>query len=245
MKGWARRVSKWASSLGAGAVLVSVVAGLPAVSHAGSLDQAVISELLAAQGWSPVGADASAGLSMYEKPLKSVGLTAYMGVRDLPADVDVDRLWALIVDVVNHDRVTNKLVESTLVARHGGAVDFYQVLKPPPLMASAQRYWFVHSVARRDVDGTPGHHRRCWSGLREGEAAEVRAKVAAAYPDASEIPLTHGCWEVVPAVAGAPARLRYRTVSDPGGTLARTALSLLTTRTLPENLAAFIDAARR
>ena len=235
--GWSWR------AVAAAALSASTVAFAPA--EAASLDKQVIGELLQTSGWSPIGSQPDIGLSMYEKPLKSVGLTAYMGVRDLPADVDADRLWSLIIDIEAHDELGNQLAESKVIARRGDAIDSYQVLKPPPLMASAQRYWFVHSVIERDVAGQAGHNRRCWSNLPTSDAVEARARVAEKYPSASAISLTHGCWEVVPAVEGAPARLRYRTVSDPGGALARTAVGMLTTRTLPDNLANFINGARR
>ncbi|HCH63982.1 MAG: hypothetical protein CL927_12665 [Deltaproteobacteria bacterium] len=215
------------------------------LAQAGELNQTVIRELLQASGWEPIGNDVSVGLSMYEKPLKSVGLSAYMGVRDLPDDVDPDRLWAVIIDIDQHVQVGDKLVESKSFGGHAGGPDSYQVLRAPRLLAGAQRYWFVHSHIELDVEGTPGRNRRCWSNIPPGAAAAERARVQARYPDATPITLTHGCWEVLPAAPGAPARLRYLTVSDPGGALARTAVGMLTTRTLPENIANFVDRARR
>jgi len=181
---------------------------------------------------------------MYEKPLKSVGIKGYMGVRDLPAGIDIARLWAVIIDVDRHEQVGDKLVESKVFHSDEGGQDSYQVLRPPRLMATAQRYWFVHSELTLNLDKMPGHNRRCWSSLAPDAAAAIRTTVRERYPNATEVPLTHGCWEVVPAAAGAPARLRYFTVSDPGGTLARTAVGILTTRTLPENMANFINHAR-
>jgi hypothetical protein len=237
---WVRGWQLWGVLL---STLLALVA--PTSVVAGTLNKAVIAELLQTAGWTPIGSEPDIGLSMYEKPLKSVGLTAYMGVRDIPDDVDVNKLWTAIADVANHDRVGDKLAESTLIRRHGTGVDSYQVLKAPSLMPSAQRYWFVHGESQVNINGLAGHNRRCWSILPEGEAAEARAVVSERYPSASPIPLTHGCWEVLPAAPGAPARLRYFTVSDPGGSLARTAVSLLTTRTLPENMASFINYARK
>ena len=230
------------------AALAAIVIGSQpgwTTATAAALDRKVIGELLQAAGWSPIGNEPDIGLSMYEKPLKTVGLTAYMGVRDLPPDVDVDRLWSLICAIEDHEKLGNQLAESAVVSRNGPRVESYQVLKPPPLMPSAQRYWFVYSEAEENVDGLAGHNRRCWSNLPPDGAAAARASVTERYPNASPIALTHGCWEVLPAAAGAPARLRYRTVSDPGGTLARTAVSFLTTRTLPENMANFVNGARR
>jgi len=241
LRGYGPRL--WPMALAAAVVIGGV--GTPDAALAGSLDKKVVSELLASGGWAPIGSEPAIGLSMYEKPLASVGLTAYMAVRDIPADVDPNTVWALILDVERHEHFGDKLAESTVIARHGNSIDSYQVLKPPPLMAAAQRYWFVHSEIETNVGGTEGHHRRCWSALPTDSNADVRARVAEKYPDASLISLTHGCWEVVPAAPGASARLRYRTVSDPGGTLARTAVSMLTTRTLPENLANFINSARK
>ena len=212
---------------------------------AASLNEAVLRELLESAGWTPISSDPSVGLSMYEKHLKTVGLTGYMGVRDLPADLDVDKLWALIVNIDEHVLVGNKLVESKVFARHEGGMDSYQVLRAPPLMASAQRYWFVHSHVESDVDATKGRQRRCWSHIPSALASAERAAVQARHPNASLISLTHGCWEVIPAAPGAPARLRYLTVSDPGGTLARKAVQLFTTRTLPENMANFVEHAQQ
>jgi len=216
---------------------------LPAA--AASLDAKVVGELLEPGGWAPTRNDSAIGLTMYEKELASVALTAFMGVRDIPPDVDIKRLWAVIIDVDSHERIGDQLEESAVIGRTGGGVDSYQVLKPPAFMPGAQRYWLVHSEIEHDVDGLVGHHRRCWSNLPPDGASETRGKLAVQYPQASVISLTHGCWEVVPAVDGAPARLRYRTVSDPGGALARTAVGMLTTRTLPQNMANFIEGARR
>ncbi len=229
----------WPFGLGLGFVV-----SLGSLAFAGELDRAVIRELLNESGWNQVSNDAALGLVVSEKKLQSVDATAYLGVRDIPREVDVERLWTLIVDVDGHDRFGGKLAESTVVKRHGAAVDFYQVLKPPPLMASAQRYWFVHTEWEQGVGGVPGHQRRCWSQLSADEATEARAAVAAKYPDASLVPLTHGCWEVLPASGEKPAQLRYRTVSDPGGMVARSLVGMLTSHTLPDNLNTFIEAAR-
>jgi len=212
--------------------------GTPAL--AGQLNRSVIGELLQG-GWTVEDRDPSVGLVVSSKPLKSVGLTAYMGVRDLPASVDPERLWKLVAEVGKHDDFAPRLAESTVVKRHGAAIDFYQVLKPPPLVSSAQRFWFVHTELETNLGGVQGHHRRCWSKLSEAELPEARADVAKRYPSAMEVALTHGCWEVLPAGDdGTPARLRYRTVSDPGGSLPASLAAMLTSRALPENLAAFV-----
>ena len=130
--------------------------------------------------------------------------------------------------------------------RDVAGIDFYQVLKAPPLVAGAQRYWFVHTELERDLNGVKGHHRRCWSKLAVSELADERAAVAKRYPSAMEVAVTHGCWEVLPAVGdGTPARLRYRTVSDPGGHLPASLAAMLTSRALPENLAVFLRQAAR
>ena len=225
--------------------LIGMWAAASRPARAASLNEAVLGELLETAGWTPISSDASVGVSVYEKRLKTVGLTGFMGVRDLPAGLDVDKLWALIVNIDEHVHVGDKLVESKVFARHDGGMDSYQVLRAPPLMASAQRYWFVHSHIESDVDGTKGRQRRCWSHIPSALASAERAAVQARYPNASPISVTHGCWEVIPAAPGAPARLRYLTVSDPGGTVARKAVQLLTTRTLPENMANFVKHAQQ
>jgi len=207
---------------------------------AGQLDRKVIDELLQTSGWSEEDRDASVGLVVLSKPLRSVGLTAYMGVRDLPASVDLARLWQVVTDVADHDRFAGRLAESTVVQRHDGGIDFFQVIKPPPMLASVQRYWLVHTELERNVGGVAGHHRRCWSQIGASEMAAIRAEIEQRYPNATEIALTHGCWEVLPAKDGTPARLRYRTVSDPGGSLPRSVADLLTTRALPDNLDIFV-----
>lgn len=211
---------------------------------AGTINKSVVGELLQTSGWTEVSRDSNTGLVIRQKKLKSLPLTAYLGERPLPAGTDAAKLWRLIADVDSHERFSSKLAESTVIKQSAGAVDFYQVMKPPPFLSSAQRYWFLHTRIEEDVGGVTGHHRRCWSNLPESEATDVRAKVAAQYPSASAVPVTHGCWEVLPATADSPARLRYRTVSDPGGTLARMGVELLTTRTMPENLETFLRAAR-
>lgn len=232
-----------AAAVRRGAALGGVVFATSA--SAGQLDRTVIGELLQPSGWSEEDRDASTGLVVSSKPLRSVGLTAYMGVRDLPAAVDPERLWKVISDVADHDRFATRLEESTVVQSHGGGIDFYQVIKPPPLLASVQRYWLVHTELERNVGGVTGHHRRCWSKIASSEMASTRAKIVQRYPNATEVALTHGCWEVVPARDTTPARLRYRTVSDPGGSLPRSVADLLTTRAMPDNLDTFVRQASR
>jgi len=227
---------------GIGGVLLLVGLFGGRAAPAGGVDRGVTASLLHEAGWS--GAQAlDGGLVVDQKPVPGVGLVAFRGRLPLGPDTDYDRLWSLLSDVGNHERVGGRLAESEVFRREGARIEFYQVLKPPPLLGSAQRYWFSHTELEQAVGGDPSHRRRCWSGLPAGEATALRAQVQARYPSASEVALTHGCWELRGA-AGSPGELRYVTVSDPGGQVPASLAALLTARTLPENMRAFVAASR-
>lgn len=240
-----RRPRAWTSAalralvaplLGAALVLLAASPG-----RAGGLHPSVHRELAAPSGWTLHQRHEDEGIVVYARALSSVGTTAYKGVLELAPEVDLARLWAAINRIDGHFAVGQSLAESKVYARQGRASQLYQVMRPPPLLPSSQRYWVLHAVEERDLAGVPGHHRRCWSILPPGEAAEVRAAIQQRHPDAMEVALSHGCWELRP---GAPATLTYTAVSDPGGSVPASVARALSARTLPDNMLSFVRAAR-
>ena len=208
---------------------------------AANLDANIHRELASTAGWSEHERHTEDGIVVYARTMRSVPTTAFKGVLTLPADVDLARLWAAINRVDGHMAVGQALAESKVYARQGRSSQLYQVMRPPPLLPSSQRFWVMHAVEDRDLGGVAGHHRRCWSSLPPGEAPEVRAQIQARHPAAIEIALSHGCWELQP---GSPARLVYTNVSDPGGSVPAAVARALSARTLPDNMLSFVQAAR-
>ncbi|MBL8618088.1 MAG: hypothetical protein JNM72_20920 [Deltaproteobacteria bacterium] len=223
-------------------LLAAALALLSAVpARAGGLDPAVHRELAAPSGWALHQRLEEQRLVVYARAMPSVGTTAYKGVLELGPEVDLARLWAAINRIDGHFAVGQSLAESKVYARQGRSSQLYQVMRPPPLLPSSQRYWVLHAVEERDLAGVAGHHRRCWSILPPGEAAEVRAAIQQRHPDAMEVAMSHGCWELRP---GSPATLTYTAVSDPGGSVPASVARALSARTLPDNMLSFVRAAR-
>ncbi len=207
---------------------------------AGALDRSVLATLQSPAGWTELRTD-SDGLVVRSKP--ATGRTAFQGELPLPASVDRDRLWRLLSDIDGHTKHGDQLAEAKVFLRQGKAMEYFQVMVPPPLMPGSQRYWFGHTELEDAVGGNPAHRRRCWSGLPPGEAAAARAGVKARHPRAIEGPMTHGCWELRPTAQG--HSLVYTTVSDPGGSVPDVVARSLTSRTLPDNMRNFVRAAQR
>lgn len=236
--GWA-----WARHFGCAAWLGLLLgAGLARPAAAG-LDSAVHAELREASGWALREQGDDPPVTVYARALSSLPHTAFKGVLKVPTDVDPATLWRVINRIDGHHAVGSALAESKTVWRKGSSSQFYQVMKPPPLVASAQRFWIADALEERDLGGQAGHHRRCWSVVRAGEAAEVRAGIRGRYPAATEVPMSHGCWELLPE-AGGGATLVYTTVSDPGGSVPDSVARALSAHTLPDNMMSFVRAAR-
>lgn len=225
-----------------GALALVLAAGWARPAAAG-LNGAVHAELRKASGWALREQGDDPPVTVYARPLSSLPHTAFKGVLKVPADVDPTVLWRVINRIDGHHAVGTALAESKTVWQKGGSSQFFQVMKPPPLVASAQRFWIADAVEERDLGGQAGHHRRCWSVVGGEQAADVRAGILRRYPSATEVPMSHGCWELLPE-AGGGATLVYTTVSDPGGSVPDSVARALSAHTLPDNMMSFVRAAR-
>lgn len=219
------------------ALLLSAPApAAPASDHAAAVQAALDDD----GGWQPVGSDR--GVTVFSKEIPLIGLTAFKGVWAMPPELDPDRLFAAICDVSAHVDFSSRLAESTLLAAAEPVLHFYQVMTKAPLIA--RRYWMVHSVIYEDMGGVDGHHKRTWDALAPSLYPEARAAVSERYPEAVEITENHGSWEILPPADGQRLFV-YRAVSDPGGNVPISAQNALTTRTLPDNMLRFVEAARQ
>ena len=232
---WRRNLGRILAVMGIG--LWSSIAG------AGGLASGIHAELATTTGWTVHDADAGEGIRILSRPIPSLGLTAFRGELEVPVGVSSERLWSLIGGIEAHIRLSDNLAESRVFSREGLRLEYYQVLKPPPLLAGSTRFWVNHSAETRAINGNPNHHRRCWSNLPVGEATAIRADIQQRFPGAIEVPLTHGCWEIERDANG-KTWLRYTTVSDPGGSVPPSLAKYLSARTLPENMLTFVRAAR-
>jgi len=183
------------------------------------------------EGWLPV-ADHSSGVTIYEKEVPSLDLTALKGVYAL--DVDSEKLFELLCDIEGHAQVTGSLLESRIIRQSGEIADYYQVMKSPSALIS-QRYWVNRSITHRNFTGLPGHHKRQWDALDVTLYPKVRAALEESYPDAVLVTVTHGSWDV------SPTELIYRTVTHPSGNVPSSLFSTLSSKTLPDNMLAFVN----
>jgi hypothetical protein len=210
------------------------------IASAGAADSSTIhARLQSDQGWS-LHAE-SEGVRVYKKDIPELGLPGFKGVKVIDADVDVGRLYEIIQDVGNQDKVNTMLYESKVLGRDGDRVDFVQVMDSPPLISD--RYWFNSTTEELNIDGVEGHHRRSWSPYDPARYPEEFARVQSTYPDAVHIDMTFGSWELQPQADGTTL-LVYTTVSHPGGNLSPSLFSTVTGKTLPNNLLVFEKAAK-
>jgi hypothetical protein len=121
---------------------------------------------------------------------------------------------------------------------------YYQVMKSPPLLPIAPRYWLNTAVMERDIGGEKGHNRRRWSSLPNDRHPDVHARIQAKHHGAVPLAYTMGVWELDPEADGTTT-VRYCSVSDPGGRIPDNLYQGLSGRTLPETIERFEDAARR
>jgi hypothetical protein len=187
--------------------------------------------------------DEDDGVTVYRKDVPGVELPAYKGVKVLAPEVDPEVFFAVVCDVAGQMQFTAALAEAEVLRDEGDTVDFYQVMKVPVLAPVARRYWLSRSIAERDVGGTPGHHRRRWSGIPVGEHSEARAALQERYPGSIELAATFGSWELLPQ-PDASTVVVYRTVSDPGGAIPDGLASLFAGSAIPENMLRAEEAAR-
>lgn len=183
----------------------------------------------------------SEGVKVYKKDIPELGLPGFKGVKVIDSDVDIDRLYEIIQDVGNQDKVNKVLYESKVLGRSGSRVDFVQVMDSPPMISD--RYWFNATTEELDVGGVEGHHVRRWSPYDPSRYPDEFARIQSTYPDAVHIDQTYGAWELAPQADGSTL-LIYRVVSHPGGSLSPALFSTVTGKTLPNNLLVFEKAAK-
>lgn len=182
-------------------------------------------------------------ITVYSKPVPSLGLTAFKGIMTLPSDVDPERLFSVICAVEDQGKVAPMIVETQVFSRSGNSMAYYQVIRPPKLVPGSHRFVVQTGRIERDVGGEPGHHKRMWSAAPEGAHADTHAALRNKYKGIEEITVTHGTWELDPQPDGTVLYI-YRGVSHPGGSIPDGLARMLSSRTLPDNMMDFLSAAR-
>ncbi len=228
------------------ACLLSLILAF-APAQAGSLAQldAAVHRLLDDdRGWTLHKKPDSDGISVFSKAIPSLGLTAFKGVKVLDPAVDPAHMFEIVSNIDGHKRFSPLLVESRVVQQADDSIAYYQVIDPPKLVPGSQRYWINTSRIHRDFGGEPGHFRRAWSTAPAGALVELHTDLAARYPKAIEIEISHGSWELDPQDDGSVLYI-YRTVSHPGGSVPTRVAELLSSKTLPDNMLNFENAAKR
>ncbi len=182
-------------------------------------------------------------ITVYSKPVPSLGLTAFKGIMTLPSDVNPERLFSVICAVEEQGKVAPMIVETNVFSRSGTSMAYSQVIRPPKLVPGSHRFVVQTGRIERNVDGEPGHHKRMWSAAPEGAHADIHAALRNKYKGAEEITVTHGTWELDPQPDGTVLYI-YRGVSHPGGSVPDGLARMLSSRTLPNNMMDFLRAAR-
>lgn len=222
-------------------LLAAIVGPTPARAGVDLLNERIHALLDGEAGWrhhKTVGE-----ITVYSKPVPSLGLTAFKGVMTLPADVDPERLFSVLCAVEQQGRVAPMIVESKVFARTPDSLAYYQVIRPPKLVPGTHRFVVQTGRIQRDLGGEPGHHKRMWSAAPEGAHPDTHAALRAKYKGVQEITVTHGTWELDPQSDGTVHYI-YRGVSHPGGSVPDGLARMLSSRTLPDNMMDFLNAAR-
>lgn len=207
-------------------------------SHAADPD-AIHALLDDESGWTLHAAENSEGITVFTKPVPSLGLAAFKGVLILDAGVDVDAIYTIVADLENHDKHSKHLHESTLIDQKGSQDWFYEVAKSPGPFIS-ERYWFNTTISDKSVGGVDGHYKRAWSSFDAAALyPDVLADVNTRYPDAVSVDLTYGSWEWEPQADGT-TRMTYRTVTHPGGSVPAGMYATVSSKTLPDNMMTFV-----
>ena len=209
-------------------------------ARAGVLSDAVHSVLDAESGWTLV--ETEDGIAVYRKPVSSLGLTAWKGIKTLAADVSPAAVQAVITDLDNREQRHTNLQESTVVSRSGPLTTYYQVFDSPAPVAD--RYWICRSLYSQDPAAGAGHWKMAWSSAPADALSELREGLSSRLPNAVEARHIHGSWELRPQSDGSTS-LIYISMADPGGSLPGGLMSSLTGRNLPELIATIEDEARQ
>lgn len=184
------------------------------------------------------------GVTIYRKPIPGIEVDAFKGTKTLDPDVDPALMFRLICDVGAHEKYSPNLAETGLIDGGPTAMTYFQVMKSPPLLPVAPRYWINTAEMEHDIAGEAGHNRRRWSSLPLDQLPEVHARIQAKHAGAVPLPFTHGVWELDPEADGTTT-VRYYQVSNPGGRIPDSLAEGLSGRTLPATIERFEDAARR
>ncbi len=182
------------------------------------------------------------GVQVYKKDVPGTNMMAWKGEKDFPATIDKARLFAVITDTNNHTHISPGLLESTIIHPVGTGALYYQVMDAPRPIAD--RYWIAQSASIQDADGHPGHLRRTWSSVGGDAAQATRAMLQERYPDAVEVPETHGRWDLIPLDDGG-LRVVYRTLVDPGGAVPQSIANSVAGRGVSENIEKMVAASTR
>lgn len=185
-------------------------------------------------GWKLYKEDAKGGVDVYKKEIAGLEVPGFKGEKIM--DVSGDMLFEVIIDIAHQAGMSEDipLKESHIISRTATTIDFWQYLDVPGWTLANDRYWFCHGVIMKDHGG-PGHHKWIWNKLDGSRFPKQREAAMAIDDDAVETALNHGSWEIVPQGAG-KVKLIYRVISNPGGKLPKSAQSLATGTTLPDNL---------
>ena len=225
-----------------GAAALAVASAVPGDAGASTLSPSAIQALLDADGgWTLLDADAD-GVALYQKSVTGHGVLAYKGVR--PVAVGPQALFDTICDVPAHKAISGGvLAESVVLHKSESALHYYQVMRSPAWVPISDRYWFLQSSIRRDIGGRVGHHKRAWNPLDTTKYSEAHGAVVSRFPDAVQVTLNSGSWEVQPGKTAADSVLIYRIFSHPGGNISDSVASQVSQRSLPENMLKFEAAA--
>jgi len=219
---------------------LAIVAPLIQPAEAATVDRTIHAELNKESGWRL--SHTESGVEVYQKPISALGQTGWKGITTIPAGVSRDRLFAVLGDTEAHPRINTSLSESVVVHRQGSVTTFFQVLKAPSYAPFADRWWVSRAVEVHDADGIQGQLSRQWSSLPRTEGKDIRATIRARYPDAVEVPQSHGRWDLIPLPDGS-TRIVYRIVTDPGGAIPRGIATRFAGRSVANNILTMISAA--
>jgi hypothetical protein len=185
-------------------------------------------------GWKLYKEDAKGGVDVYKKDIPGLDVPGFKGTKIM--DVSGDKLFEVIIDIAHQAGMSKDipLKQSHIISRTATTIDFWQYLDVPGWTLANDRFWFCHGVIIKDHGG-PGHHKWTWDRLDGSAFPKQRAAALAIDDDAVETGLNHGSWEIIPQGNGT-VMLIYRVISNPGGKLPKSAQSLATGTTLPDNL---------
>ena len=211
---------------------------LPLLYGGASATPSVLAEdihglLDAPSGWVFVEKDKTTGVQVYRKPIASLGLTAWKATKTLHPKVTPGAFVAVVKDLEGRDDRDAKLLVSDIVAQDGPHTTYVQVYDSPGPMAN--RYWICRAVDHHDPAAGAGHWKRRWSSPPPTALGDLRASLRAAHPRAVEVAITHGSWELGPQADGSTL-VTYISVADPGGSVPKGVMSMVTGRNLPDHI---------